>query len=315
MDNKIFIKEITKDIICIDSGYFAKCFAAIYFILQNNKVAIVDTGSNNSINNIKQALHSYNLDFQDVSYIILTHIHLDHAGGASKLMRLCKNAKLVVHPRGAPHMINPNKLIEGVKGVYGEEKFTKLYGDILPIAKHRIIEAEDNFILDFYNRKLIFIDTPGHAKHHFCIWDENSQFMFTGDTFGVSYREFDKNHQICIFPSTTPVQFQPQELLKSIQKIIKYKPKKLCLTHFSAIEANKQALEKLVLAIEFFVDIVKTNASKRDATKIIKNKMLEYLLTDIKDLGFTDLNFAKKKLELDVDINTQGLIFWYDKYL
>lgn len=306
----MFIKEITKDIICIDSSYFAKNFAAIYFIKQKDKIAIVDTGSNASIKNIKKALNSYDLDFKNVFYIILTHIHLDHAGGASQLMRICENAKLIVHPRGARHMIEPTKLIQSVKDVYGGDKFRDLYGEILPIDAKRVIEADDNFILDFYTRELKFIDTPGHAKHHFCIWDKLTHSMFTGDTFGISYREFDSNDKVYIFPSTTPVQFNPQALINSIEKVMQYNPKRLCLTHFGAVDVSQYLVNQLITGIYFLADIAKKYALKEDGEKIIQEKMLYYFLKGIQDIGFKDLEFIKNKLKLDIDINTQGLIFW-----
>lgn len=184
-------------------------------------------------------------------------------------MRVCENAKLIVHPKGARHIIEPTKLIQGVEDVYGESKFRDLYGEILPIDAKRVIQADDNFILDFYNRDLKFIDTPGHAKHHFCVWDKFIQSMFTGDTFGVSYREFDKNSKVYIFPSTTPVQFNPQALINSIEKVMQYNPKRLCLTHFGAVDVSQYLVNQLITGIYFLADIAKKYALKEDGEKII----------------------------------------------
>ena len=168
------ITNIASGIEVIDSGYYSKDFAAIYILRQNDKIAIIETGSNFSVANVKKALDKNGLSFADVVYIIPTHVHLDHAGGAGMLMQKCKNAKLIVHPRGAQHLIDPRKLIAGAMAVYGKQKFKKLYGDIIPIESSRVIEADNNCILDFEGRKLKFLDTPGHARHHFCVWDRNS---------------------------------------------------------------------------------------------------------------------------------------------
>ena len=305
--------KIANGIKVIDSGYYSKDFASIYILRQVNKVAIIETGNNFSVSNIQKALEKDGLSFSDVAYVIPTHVHLDHAGGAGQLMKQCKDAKLIVHPRGARHMIDPQKLIAGATGVYGEKKFKKLYGDIIPIEANRVIEAEDNFLLDFEGRELKFIDTPGHAKHHFCIWDKQTGTMFTGDTFGISYRDLDKDGEVYIFPSTSPVQFDPKALVESINKIMEYNPHRVCLTHFSAIKPSKQVVEQLIDGIKFVSILAKKYATHNDAELIIREKMMEYFLKGLSKIGVADLNFCRERLELDVKINTQGLIYWQQK--
>ena len=305
--------KIANGIKVIDSGYYSKDFASIYILRQNDKVAIIETGNNFSVSNIQKALEKDGLSFSDVAYVIPTHVHLDHAGGAGQLMKQCKDAKLIVHPRGARHMIDPQKLIAGATAVYGEKKFKELYGDIIPIEANKVIEAEDNFLLDFEGRELKFIDTPGHAKHHFCIWDKQTGTMFTGDTFGISYRDLDKDGEVYIFPSTSPVQFDPKALVESINKIMEYNPHRVCLTHFSAIKPSKQVVEQLIDGIKFVSNLAKKYATHNDAELIIREKMMEYFLKGLSKIGVADLNFCRERLELDVKINTQGLIYWQQK--
>ena len=305
--------KIANGIKVIDSGYYSKDFASIYILRQVNKVAIIETGNNFSVSNIQKALEKDGLSFSDVAYVIPTHVHLDHAGGAGQLMKQCKDAKLIVHPRGARHMIDPQKLIAGATAVYGEKKFKELYGDIIPIEANRVIEAEDNFLLDFEGRELKFIHTPGHAKHHFCIWDKQTGTMFTGDTFGISYRDLDKDGEVYIFPSTSPVQFDPKALVESINKIMEYNPHRVCLTHFSAIKPSKQVVEQLIDGIKFVSNLAKKYATHNDAELIIREKMMEYFLKGLSKIGVADLNFCRERLELDVKINTQGLIYWQQK--
>ena len=310
MNDKIEVRIIASGIRVIDSGYFSDDFAAIYLIKQNNKVAIIETGTTFSIPSVQKALERDGLSFLDVAYIIPTHVHLDHAGGAGELMKQCLNARLIVHPRGARHMIDPTKLIAGAMAVYGEQKFKKLYGEIIPIEASRVIEADDNFILDFEGRELKFIDTPGHARHHFCIWDKQTKSMFTGDTFGISYRDLDYNDEVYIFPSTSPVQFDPEELIKSIHKIMEYNPQRVCLTHFAAIRPTQKVVEQLINGINFVSNLAKKYATKDDAKLVIHNEMMSYFLKGFEKSGFKDLDFCRKRLELDVKINTQGLIHW-----
>jgi len=309
--------EMPRDLGCgisaIDSGYLGNDIAAIYLLRQNDEVAIIETGTKHSLSSINRVLEKEGLSYSNVSYIIPTHVHLDHAAGAGVLMDLCSNAKLVIHPRGARHMIDPSKLIAGTIAVYGEKKFNQLYGELIPIDFDRMIEADDNFILDFCGRELKFIDTPGHARHHFCVWDRLSGAMFTGDTFGVSYREFDTKDGVFIFPTTTPTQFEPEELIKSIRKIMEYKPKYVCLTHFGAIKPTQEVVRQLIDGINCMSDIAKKHYGQEHSEEIIRNAIMRYLLQILGQMGVRSLNNCKEKLTNDVALNTQGLMHWQQK--
>jgi len=310
MISKVNLMNIVDGISVIDSEYYSKDFAAIYLLKQKNKVIIIETGTNYSVPNVKEALSQIGLSFSDVSYVIPTHVHLDHAGGAGLLMMQCQNAALVVHPRGARHLIDPSKLVAGAKAVYGENKFKEYYGEIFPIDANRVIQADDNFILDFDGRELRFIDTPGHARHHFCIWDKATKSMFTGDTFGISYRDLDHQDELYILPSTSPVQFDPEALIQSINRIMEFKPERVCLTHFSAIKPTKKATNKLIESIHFVSNLAIKYADKNDSESIIYKKMMDYFLEGLNEIGFQNNDYAKDRLSLDVLINTQGLIYW-----
>ena len=277
---------------------------------KKTKFIIIETGTNYSVPYVKEALSQIGLSFSDVSYVIPTHVHLDHAGGAGLLMMQCQNAALVVHPRGARHLIDPSKLVAGAKAVYGENKFKEYYGEIFPIDANRVIQADDNFILDFDGRELRFIDTPGHARHHFCIWDKATKSMFTGDTFGISYRDLDHQDELYILPSTSPVQFDPEALIQSINRIMEFKPERVCLTHFSAIKPTKKATNKLIESIHFVSNLAIKYADKNDSESIIYKKMMDYFLEGLNEIGFQNNDYAKDRLSLDVLINTQGLIYW-----
>ena len=302
--------NVVDGISVIDSEYYSKDFAAIYLLKQKNKVIIIETGTNYSVPYVKEALSQIGLSFSDVSYVIPTHVHLDHAGGAGLLMMQCQNAALVVHPRGARHLIDPSKLVAGAKAVYGENKFKEYYGEIFPIDANRVIQADDNFILDFDGRELRFIDTPGHARHHFCIWDKATKSMFTGDTFGISYRDLDHQDELYILPSTSPVQFDPEALIQSINRIMEFKPERVCLTHFSAIKPTKKVTNKLIESIHFVSNLAIKYADKNDSESIIYKKMMDYFLEGLNEIGFQNNDYAKDRLSLDVLINTQGLIYW-----
>jgi len=218
------------------------------------------------------------LSFANVAYIIPTHVHLDHAAGAGMLMNLCPNVRLVIHPRGVRHMANPSKLIAGTVAVYGEEKFSQLYGNLVLIELDRMIQANNNCVLNFGGRELRFINTPGHARHHFCIWDKLSGCRFTGDTYGVSYRKFDIKDKVFIFPTTTLTQFEPEELIKSITKFMEYSPKYVCLTHFGEIKPTKTVVAQLIDDINYMSNIAKKYYDQEHSEEKIRLVIMQYLL-------------------------------------
>jgi glyoxylase-like metal-dependent hydrolase (beta-lactamase superfamily II) len=222
-------------ITAIDAEYQRPGLAAFYLLVEGKKAAFIDTGTSLSVPHALEVLRRQELTPEDVAYVIPTHVHLDHAGGAGEMMRRFPNARLVVHPRGARHLIDPGKLIAGVAEVYGAEAAARHFGNIAPIPAERVIEAPDNFVLDLGGRELLFLDTPGHARHHFCVWDERSRGVFSGDTFGISYREFDTDKGAFIFPTTTPVQFEPDALHVSIDRLVALRPAQIYLTHFARV--------------------------------------------------------------------------------
>jgi len=222
-------------IITLDADYLRPGLAAIHLIVENGRVAIVDTGTNPSVPLVLAELKHLGLAPADVEYVIVTHVHLDHAGAAGALLQNCRNAKLVVHPKGARHMIDPARLVAGSIAVYGREHFFEQYGEIVPAPAERVIEADDGFRLDLQGRTLSFLDTPGHARHHYCIHDSASNSLFTGDTFGISYREFDVEGRPFIFPTTTPVQFEPEALHASIDRLVATGAVAVFLTHYGRV--------------------------------------------------------------------------------
>ena len=219
----------------LDSGYGRPHMAAIHLIVHNGRVAVVDTGSNASLPLVLSALAELGLAAGAVDWVLLTHIHLDHAGGAGSLMQALPAARLLVHPRGVRHMVDPARLWAGTVAVYGEERATALYGRLLPIDAARIVAATDGLEIELAGRRLRVLDTPGHALHHVCFWDEKARAFFTGDTFGLSYRELDVEGRAFIMPTTTPTQFDPQAMQDSIDRMLAYEPRSMFLTHYGRV--------------------------------------------------------------------------------
>lgn len=298
----------------IDAEYYRPGLASIHLIRSGSQAALVDTGTNSSVPGVMQVLQSKQIAPESVTYIFLTHIHLDHAGGAGTFMQHFPNAKLVVHPRGARHMADPARLVASATSVYGEAKFRQLYGTILPVEAGRIIEAPEGLHIDFNGRPLLFLDTPGHARHHYCIYDEQSRSFFTGDTFGLSYREFDVDGLEFVFPTTTPVQFDPVAAHASLDRIMHYHPQHAFLTHYSRIGNLPHHAASMHSLIDAHAAIARKAANLADCRAETIAAELAILLFDqviahgctLPPATIRDL-FAK-----DVFLNAQGLEYWLD---
>ena len=308
-------KELGYGITVVDAEYLHSGVAALYLVEEDGEVAIIETGTNHSVSFIKEVLESKQLSFDDVRYIIPTHIHLDHAGGAGELMHLCPNAQLVIHPYGSAHMIEPSRLVAGATAVYGEDKFHELYGIIRPVDEARVIQAPDGFKLKMNGREFEFLDTPGHARHHFSIYDRKSNGLFTGDTFGLSYPQLTTAKGRFIFATTTPVQFDPDALLESIDKILDKKPERIYLTHFGEIAPTEIVIKHLTKSVKAFANIaLDAQNITQNRVEILDQKIKDYLLETLVEMGCEqDVNFQNNVIQFDSLLNAQGLDFWLTK--
>ena len=306
--------NLNDGIYSIDARYICPGNACCYLIVEGNEVAIIETGTTYSAEGIEEALLSLGFGAEKVRYVIPTHVHLDHAGGAGALMKRYPNAQLAIHPRGARHMISPDKLIAGCKAVYGENTFKKLYGEIVPVPMDRVLEIKDGEKLYLGSRALEFRHTPGHAEHHLCIWDKVSQGWFSGDTFGISYQSMSDGQDRFIMPTTSPVQFDPDKLLSSIDLMMSYTPKRFFLTHYSVVDQPEKKAASLCEQIEYYRKIAYRFRYDPDRERRILGAIKEMTLDKI-GLALPRLNISmiEKLLSLDFKLNAQGIDMWISK--
>jgi glyoxylase-like metal-dependent hydrolase (beta-lactamase superfamily II) len=301
-------------ITAVDTEYLHPGHAASHIIQDGDRAAFVDVGTNYSVPHLLDALDVLGIAREAIDYVFLTHVHLDHAGGAGLLLEALPNARAVLHPRGAPHMTEPEKLIAGSKAVYGEERFNKLYGALRPIPAERMRITQDGLRLQLGQRELEIIHTPGHAMHHYAVVDAAHASIFPGDTFGVSYRELDSVRGAFILPATTPTQFDPEQHIASIDRMAAYRPESMYLMHFSRVTHIARLASDLKDRIRELVDITERNADAPGRYEAIRGDMLSLWLGLARKHGVQlgDAEIARL-LEGDLDLNTQGLIVWVDR--
>lgn len=307
------LTELEYGITAIDTDYLRPLFDASHLIVEGGHAAFVDTGINHSVPLLLDALARQDIDAATVDYVFLTHVHLDHAGGAGSLMSYLPNARAVIHPRGVPHMTDPTRLVQGSKAVFGEERFEQIYGRPVPIEAKRIIAVDDEQMVVFRGRPLQCVYTEGHARHHYCLADPASKGVFTGDSFGVSYRELDTAAGEYILPTTTPIHFDPPEAHKAIDRIMALDPQRLYLTHYSLVTDLPRLADDMHTRLDDFVAIAREHANDNNRTEAMQSAMFAYFMRSLQKHGvMADEDRIHAILDLDVELNTMGIEYWLD---
>jgi glyoxylase-like metal-dependent hydrolase (beta-lactamase superfamily II) len=301
-------------ITAVDTEYVRPGLAAAHIIQQGEVAAFVDVGTNYSVPHLLAALQELRIKPQAVEYVFVTHVHLDHAGGAGLLLQSLPHAQVVVHPRGAPHLIEPAKLVAASKLVYGEELYRQLYGDLIPIDARRVIISEDEKRMALQDRPLQLLHTPGHALHHYCLLDLQHRNVFTGDTFGLSYRELDTAQGAFGVPTTTPTQFDPEQLIASIERLLTTGAQAAYLMHYSRVTGLPAIAASLKAQIRELAAIALRHADAADPYAAIYADMRGLWIELAARHGLAEPQASVDEyLSKDLDLNTQGLIAWLQR--
>jgi glyoxylase-like metal-dependent hydrolase (beta-lactamase superfamily II) len=308
-----FAEWLGDGIVAIDTGFQRPRFDAAYLLLENGRAAFVDTGTNHAVPRLQETLRAAGLAPEDVDWVIPTHVHLDHAGGVGRLMQHLPAAKVLVHPRGARHLIDPTQLYQGALAVYGAEEMERSYGELVPVPAERVVASHDGQVIELNGRPLRVADTPGHARHHHCLWDERSRGWFTGDTFGLSYREFDTERGAWIMPTSTPVQFDPPTLRQSVQRLLREQPDAMYLTHFGRVRDVQRLADTLLDQVDAMLILGEALRDAPERHARLKAGLLALYQDRLAAHGITDRDLVTECLAMDVELNAQGLAIWLDR--
>lgn len=311
---KLKFHDEGQGVTCIETHFQRPGLASCYLIQSAGEAALVDTGTARTTDNIMQLLTFLGLAPSQVRYVIPTHVHLDHAGGAGQLMQRLPEAELVIHHFGARHMIDPAKIAAGSAAVYGDEEFARQFVELIPIDERRVIKANDGMRIKLGKRELTCFDTPGHARHHICILDQRSQGIFSGDTFGLAYPELTTDQGPFMVLPATPTQFDPDSWHRTIDRLMALQPARMYLTHYGAV-GNPEALA-LVLhqEIDAYVAIALPFADIENPVDELEQALWQHYRKRL-DAHGNRQNFAEQErlLGMDVRLCAQGLQTWLQR--
>lgn len=309
-----FLQPLGQGIYAVDTGFHRDQFDAAYLLVQEGRAAFIDSGTNHAVPRLLASLDVLGLARDAVDCVIPTHVHLDHAGGCGLLMQALPNAQMWVHPRGARHMVDPSALWQGALAVYGQAEMERSYGELVPVPADRVHTTHDGMTLFLAGRALYIADTPGHARHHHCIWDATSRGWFSGDTFGLSYRELDTEQGPYILPTSTPVQFDPPALQASIDRLLSHDPQCMYLTHYSRVAEVPRLAALLKGQLDQMVSLAQRLREAPDRHEALKRGLLDIYTDRLLEHG-TALTRAQiaELLAIDLELNAQGIAVWLDR--
>ena len=309
-----FVTPLGHGIYAVDTDFHRPRFDAAFLLVDEGRAAFIDTGTGLAVPRLLAALDALGLAREAVDWIIPTHVHLDHAGGVGVLLPCLPNAQVLVHPRGARHLIDPRMLYQGALAVYGQAEMDRSYGVLQPVAAARVSTSEDDQVIQVGTRRLRLIDAPGHARHHHAVWDDVSRGWFTGDTFGLSYRELDVDGQAWILPTTTPVQFEPDALRHTIHRMLAAQPERMYLTHYSVVEGAEALGRQLLSSLDEVVALRLGLREAPDRHSALKDALRQLYLRQLRSFGS---RLSDEEIEaclaMDIELNAQGMACWLDR--
>ncbi|WP_033541278.1 MBL fold metallo-hydrolase [Planococcus sp. CAU13] len=278
------------------------------YVIAEEQLTLIETGPSPSVKYIKEGLEKLGHSLADVTYIIVTHIHLDHAGGAGLLLQQCPNARLVVHPKGARHMSDPSRLVAGAKAVYGE-RFSVLFDPVLPVPEDRIlIRGEGDRLKIGSGCVLEFWNSPGHATHHFAIIDPVSNSIFTGDTAGIHYAQLANEEISFHLPSTSPNQFDPDLMRQSIQRMKRARFERAFYGHFGMVEKPDAAFDQSLEWLDIFMEQAEAAAIAGESHTELAARLKELVTKSLAAEGIPDNHEVYMLIELDLMVGAMGML-------
>jgi glyoxylase-like metal-dependent hydrolase (beta-lactamase superfamily II) len=284
-------KEIGKNlfIVELETGGFKNLICS--YVIKGKKPFLVESGPSNSIPNLLFGLKELDVKLEDVEYVAVTHIHLDHGGGVGTLLKFLPNAKVIVHPRGMPHLLDPERLWSSSQKVLGF--VSEIFGKPEPVPKERVIPVTEG-TFDLGNEaKLTVSETVGHASHNLSFQESFNGGIFPGDAAGTYLPEFD------VVVPTTPPPFYLDAALSSLNRLIALKPTALYFSHFGKANNAIERLKDYKLQLQLWADITEEGVMKKQSLEEIRERILaeDHVMVQILDFVKSHRIYSKTILE------------------
>jgi len=290
-----------------DTGYLRASHTAAYLLVDQGQIAILDSGVPANVPGLLDAVQALDGSVDEVTYVIPTHVHLDHAGGAGALMQALPQAKLGVHPSGVDHMVEPSRLEVGVRALYGDDFFDRQYAPVTAVAADRVEPLDDGRVLQVGGRALEVIYTPGHAWHQLGLLDRATRTFIAGDAFGAGYPGFGEEGAPFVVPVVPPPQFKPEAYRESLARIVKCAPAQVAPAHFPLITDVGGVAATLEVMLDAGIEATWAADSVDDLERRLQKVWFDWLPTG------SDWSTYVKAYGKDIWLTAEGMWLWREK--
>ncbi len=282
----------------IDVNMFGDSKFGGVYLIDDDRRTIIETGTSNDYSNVLAALRHLGVETSSIRNVVVTHIHLDHAGGAGFLLDHLDNATVYVHRRGFPYLANPQRLLASASRALG--KAFEAYGTLKPIPEERMVQLEGGEVLDLGGRELEFVYTPGHARHHLSILDRATRCIFAGDSAGIYFPE-DRR----LIPTTPFPEFDLPRSIEAMKMMAALHPRALLFTHFGPRQDAQRALREQRAEYERW---------DRRASETVVEGDLQGAVKALYEEWYADVRgFPRASVERIIETNLRGFYAYFDR--
>jgi glyoxylase-like metal-dependent hydrolase (beta-lactamase superfamily II) len=264
------IRQLEPDLFLIDHEFQGVPGTIVsYLLTDGDDLTLIETGPATTMDTLLAGVRAAGFDPDQITRLIVTHIHLDHAGGAGSLIQRLPRARLFVHRVGAPHMVDPSKLLSSATRIF-EEDMERLWGEILPVPEDRVVVLDDEATLRVGDRVLEALHTPGHASHHLAFHDAERGVIFTGDVAGARLNEAEY-----LRPPTLPPEVDMTLWRLSITRLQRLQARRLYLTHGGAFGAPERHFDLLLSRLFFLAGWTEARLAEEQDTEVLTSELLQ----------------------------------------
>jgi glyoxylase-like metal-dependent hydrolase (beta-lactamase superfamily II) len=304
--------EVQHGITAIDTFYGGRERYTAAYLLAAQRPTLVETGPTTSVQPVVAGLDRLGIGAEDLANIVVTHIHLDHAGGVGRLRERFPGATVFVHERGAPHLADPTKLVASATRLYGETQMRSLFGPVDPVPQDRLEALADGQRIDLGGRELLVDHTPGHASHQVALTDSETGAVFTGDALGVHVPDLP-----VLRPATPPPDVDVEAAVGSIERIRARARSVLLFAHFGPIADVDRMCDLAIARLRGWAEAVRDELRKTEDPDEIAARLEQEARRDIETGAEADLDLDvledRLRLLSSVRMNALGLIRYWQK--
>lgn len=297
-------------ITAVDTLMFGREQATSAYLVEADEPAVVETGPTTSAETLVSGLHSLGVGPDDLAHIVVTHIHLDHAGGAGAVAPRFPRATVWVHERGAPHLADPSRLVASASRIYGEDRLRELFGPVHAVPEHRLRAMTDGDRLDLGGRALDVLYTPGHASHHVCLQDSRTDAVFVGDALGVFLPDLR-----LLRPATPPPEFHLERAVESVQRVLQRDPSRILFSHFGPVDDPGAICRLAIERLEGWTAVVEEALRETDDPAVVARRLRAATAGEVREAAQDVRADAEERSELlsGYEMNAMGIMRYLRK--